>query len=124
MAEWMTNAARLTGRLPYTTSPEWLTRIRSLTRDVAEAHGERVDPEVIGELGIAHGDVPGHTLAESEAAEDAQSCGQPLLAMQTLVLHIREGRRPCQADGLGCQLDTVDRPYAGFSNRHAPTIRR
>ena len=32
MAEWMTNAARFTGWLPYTTSPSWLTRIRSLTR--------------------------------------------------------------------------------------------
>ena len=31
-AEWITNAARFTGRSPYTTSPWWLTRIRSLTR--------------------------------------------------------------------------------------------
>src|SRR3954452_7994823 len=31
MAEWITNAARLTGRFPYTTSPLWLTSNRSLT---------------------------------------------------------------------------------------------
>ena len=31
IAEWMTNAARLTGCEPYTTSPWWLTRMRSLT---------------------------------------------------------------------------------------------
>ena len=31
-AEWMANAAGLTGRLPSTTSPVWLTRIRSETR--------------------------------------------------------------------------------------------
>ena len=32
IAEWMTNAARFTAWVPYTTSPEWLTRRRSLTR--------------------------------------------------------------------------------------------
>ena len=40
---------------------------------VAEAEPERVDPEVVRELRVAHGDVAGHALAEAEATEDAQT---------------------------------------------------
>ena len=47
---------------------------------------ERVDPEVVGELGVAHGDVPGDALAEAEPAEDAQRAGELLLAVQALLL--------------------------------------
>ncbi len=92
--------------------------------DVAEAHRERVDPEVIGELRIADGDVAGNAFAEAEAAEDAQCAGESLLAVQPLVLHVRERRRALQADSLRCQFDTVDRSNTGFCNRHASTIRR
>ena len=80
---------------------------------------ERVDPEVVGELGIADGDVPGHAFAEAEPAEDAQRAGELLLAVQALVLHGRERRRAVQADRLRRQLDAVDRSHAGFCNRHA-----
>ena len=59
---------------------------------VAEAHAEGVDPEVVGQLGIARRDVAGHALGESEAPEQAQRPGQPLLAVQALLLHGREGR--------------------------------
>ena len=52
---------------------------------VAEADRERVDPEVLGELGVANGDVPGDALAETDAAEYAQRAGQLLLAVQAFV---------------------------------------
>ena len=47
---------------------------RAAGRDphVTEAQAERVDPEVVGELGIAHGDVAGDALPETESAEDPQ----------------------------------------------------
>ena len=61
--------------------------------DVAEAHAERVDPEVVGELGVAHRDVAGDALAEADAAEDAQRAGQLLLAVQALVLDVGERGR-------------------------------
>ena len=42
------------------------------TPDRAEVHRERVDPEVVGELGVAGGDVAGDALAEAERAEEAE----------------------------------------------------
>ena len=56
---------------------------------MAEAHPERVDPEVVGQLGIASGDVAGHALGEAEPPEQAQRAGQPLLAVQALLFHAR-----------------------------------
>ena len=86
---------------------------------VAEAHAERVDPEAVGELGVAHGDVPGDALAEAEPAEDAQRAGELLLALEALVLDRREGRRQqVEPDLLGRQLDAVDR--AGLVSRSWP----
>jgi hypothetical protein len=52
--------------------------------DVAEVHGEGVDPECLGVLGVPRGDVPGHALFEAETREQAQGGGQPLLAEQAL----------------------------------------
>lgn len=43
--------------------------------DVLEGDAEGVDPEVVGELGVAGGDVAGDALLEAEAAEDAQRGG-------------------------------------------------
>ena len=91
---------------------------------VAEAHPERVDPEVVGEFGIPDGDVTGHTFAEPDPSEDPQRAGQLLLAMKALVLNSRERRRAVEADRLRRQLDAVDRSHARFSSRHTPTIRR
>ena len=76
---------------------------------VAEAEAERVDPEVVGELGVAHGDVAGDALAEAEAAEDAQRAGELLLAVEALLLDGVERRRPGERDGLRRQRDAVDR---------------
>ena len=79
---------------------------------------------MVGELGVAHGDVPGDALAEAEPAEDAQRAGELLLAVQALVLDGGERRRALEADRLRRQLDAVDRSHARFGDRHAPTIRR
>ena len=118
----MTNAARFTGWVPYTTSPEWLTRIRSLTRMWRKLLAERVDPEVVGELGVAHGDVAGDAFAEPEAPEDAQRAGQLLLAVEPLVLDRLEGRRPGELHDLRRQRHAVDRRDVGrarLRQRHA-----
>ena len=61
--------------------------------DVPEVHGEGVDPEVVGELGVAGGDVSGHAFVEAEPGEQTEGGGQALLAMQALVLDRVEGRR-------------------------------
>ena len=55
--------------------------------DVAKAHAEGVDPEVVCQLGVARGDVPGDALGEAEAAEEPERTREPLLTMQTLLLH-------------------------------------
>ena len=68
--------------------------------DVAEAHAERVDPEVVGELGVAHRDVAGDALGEPEPAEHAQRTGEVRLAVVALLLdgverrQARRARRP------------------------------
>ena len=61
--------------------------------DVPEAHGERVHPEVVGQLRVTCRDVSGDALGEAESAEQAQGAGQPLLAVQALLLHGGELRR-------------------------------
>jgi hypothetical protein len=58
----------------------------------AERHRERVDPEVIGQLGVSGGDVPGGTQVEAELGEDPERAGQLLLAMQPLGRRIRRRR--------------------------------
>jgi hypothetical protein len=68
---------------------------------VAEAHRERVHPEQLGELGVAHGDVAGDALAEADPAEDAQCAGELLLAMQALLLDRGEGGGSSRLTGLG-----------------------
>ena len=50
--------------------------------DVAEVHAERVDPEVVGQLGVACGDVAGDALVEAEAAEQTERRRQVLFAVQ------------------------------------------
>jgi hypothetical protein len=55
--------------------------------DMAEAHGEGVHPEVIGQFRVACRDVAGDTLGEAEATEQPQRAGQLLLAVQPLLLH-------------------------------------
>jgi len=49
-----------------------------------ETARERIHPEVVGILGVAHGDVPGDAFAETETTKDAQRCGKFLLALEPL----------------------------------------
>ena len=55
--------------------------------DVLEVHPERIDPEAVEVFGIAHGDVPGNSLVESELAEQAERRREALLAVQAFLLH-------------------------------------
>ena len=55
--------------------------------DVLEVHAERVEPEPVEVLGIAHRDVAGDTLVEPELAEQAERRGEALLAVQPFLLH-------------------------------------
>ena len=59
--------------------------------DLGEGDAQRIHPEVVGELRVAGGDVTGHALVEAELAEYPEGRGQPLLAMQALVVGIGEG---------------------------------
>ena len=60
--------------------------------DLLEVHGERVDPEMVEQLGISGRDVAGHALVEPELPEQAEGRGQPLLAMPALLLGGRKLR--------------------------------
>jgi hypothetical protein len=67
---------------------------------VPERRAERVHPEHVRVLRVAHGDVPGHSLAEAEPAEHPQRSGQLLLAVPALVLDGVEDRRSGQREPL------------------------
>src|SRR5882757_10243198 len=54
--------------------------------DVPEVHAERVHPEVVGQLGIARGDVPGDALVEAETTKEPERGGEVLLAVEPLLL--------------------------------------
>ena len=103
----MANAAALTGQSPSTTSPSWLTRIRSVTRICLKFIAERVDPEVVEPLGVARGDVAGDALVEAELAEQAEGGGEALLAVPPLLV---DGRERGQRVGLAI-------------GRHGPDLR-
>ncbi len=53
--------------------------------DVPEVHAERVDPEAILVLGVAHGDVSGDPLVEAEAGKEPEGRREALLARGALV---------------------------------------
>ena len=78
--------------------PSWSTRRRSEARIVLKCMPERVDPEVVGVLGVAGGDVAGHALVEAELAEEPERGGEALLAVQALVL---DGRAARERERLG-----------------------
>ena len=73
--------------------------------DVAEAHAEGVHPEVVGQLRVACGDVPGDALGEAEATEQPERPGQLLLAVQALLLHRVELGRASALHRVGARLD-------------------
>ena len=54
--------------------------------DLAEADAERVHPEVVVVLRVAGGDVARHPLVEPELGEETEPGGQPLLAVQALLV--------------------------------------
>jgi len=58
--------------------------------DLAEMHAERIDPERVGKLGVARGDVSGDPLVEAEFREQSEARRQFLLAMQPLFRRARE----------------------------------
>src|SRR6185437_3984472 len=62
--------------------------------DLREVHAERVHPEPIGALRVAHGDMAGDAFAETEAAEQAEGAGEANFAMAALLGYGGEsGRR-------------------------------
>jgi hypothetical protein len=61
-----------------------------LHADHLEVHAERIDPEVVEELGVAGGDVTGNALVEPEMPEEAKGGGEALFAVPALVLGVVE----------------------------------
>ena len=59
-----------------------------------EVDAERIDPEAVGVLRVADGDVAGDAFVEPESGEQAERRRQALLAVAPLLLEGREsGRR-------------------------------
>lgn len=56
-------------------------------------HAERIDPEPVGTLGVARGDVPRHALVEAESGEQPERSGEARFAMPPLFFHGGETRR-------------------------------
>src|SRR5258706_15403349 len=54
--------------------------------DVSEVDTERVDPEALGMLGVAGGDVPAGTVVEAEPGEQPQGRGELLQPVPALLL--------------------------------------
>lgn len=61
--------------------------------DLAEMLRQRIDPELLGKLRIARGDVSRQALVEAVACEQAEGGGETLLAVQGFLLE-RGCRRP------------------------------
>ena len=77
-------------------------------RHVLEVLAERVDPEVVEVLGIADRHVAGDALGEPEPAENAQSAGESLLAVEALLLDGLSGFREREADVVELGLESAD----------------
>src|SRR4051812_21199220 len=60
--------------------------------DVTEVHAEGVDPEMVGTLGVAGGDMTRDALVEPELGEEPETGGEPLLAVEPLLLDCGERR--------------------------------
>ena len=98
ICEWIMKAAALSGQLPSTTSPSVVHQQNVPDPDLLEVHAERVDPEVVVELGVARGDVPGRTLVEPEVPEQPEGRGEALFAVPPLLFdaaELREARAVC-----------------------------
>ena len=109
IAEWITKAAWLTGRVAVDDLAVMVDEHQVADAHVAEAHAERVDPEVVGALRVADGDVAGDALGEAEPAEDAQRAGELGLAVSTLVGDVVERRRAEHGGAEGRRSDLGSR---------------
>jgi hypothetical protein len=76
---------------------------------MAKADSERVDPEVVGVLGVTHRDVARDALAEAEPAEDPQGPGEFAATVVALLFDGCELRRERHDDLFRTELDAVDR---------------
>ena len=81
---------------------------------VAKAFCKWVDPEVIRELRVAHGDVTGNAFAETEATENAHCTGKFFFAMLTLLFECRKFWWRELRHSFWRQLDAVDRLFGGL----------
>src|SRR5262249_4792538 len=61
--------------------------------DLGEAGSKRIDPECVGEFGVADGDVSGHSLGEAKRGKDAEAAGESLFPVLPLVGEGAECRR-------------------------------
>ena len=102
--EWMANAAWLMAWSPCDDRAVVVDAHQVGDRDQAEVDAERVQPEPVGELGVAHGDVAGHALAEPEATEQPERGGEALLAVDALLGRVVE-RRQLVGERLGVGVD-------------------
>lgn len=59
-----------------------------LNPDLLEIHTERIDPEMVEQLGVAGGDVPGGTFVKAEVPEDPERGGEPLLSKGAFLFHL------------------------------------
>jgi hypothetical protein len=69
--------------------------------DLAEVLSVGIDPEVIGQLRIAGGNVAGHTFVETEAGEKPERSSQLLFPVLALLSRVGKGRRLRSAEGRG-----------------------
>ena len=102
---WMANAAVFTGQSPSTTLPWWSTQDEVAGPDQPEAHAERVDPEQLGVLGVAPGQVAGDALVEAELVEQPEGGGHPLLEVGALLVGRRE-----RGEGVGMRSGVPGAP--------------
>jgi hypothetical protein len=84
--------------------------------DLAEVHAKWIHPETVRPLGIAHRDMTGHALAETESSEQPQCRGQAHFAMAALLFERGEHGRRRYVFGSAGSL------YRGSSFRHTYRI--
>ncbi len=76
--------------------------------DQAPADTERVHPEAVGVLRVAHGDVARHPVVVAEAREDPARAREARLAVRALFFDARERRRLEIRVRVGGQLAAVE----------------
>src|SRR5471030_2145990 len=77
--------------------------------DVSEINAERIDPKAIGLLGVAGGDVAGHSLIESVTGKQTEGRGEAFLAVAALLGKGGEGARRRQVLDSSWSFGHIDR---------------